>query len=127
MCVLYCILSAIAINLSHFYSRLYFSILGSQRDLITRVASQRSVNVSNTWSEFTHRDPENLVTLEYNYRVICNENQYGPKCECTPADDDSYGHYSCLDNGEKQCLEGWTGEACKQGMASRKYEFIDKF
>ena len=95
---------------------IFFFFFCTPSDLITRIAVQRSVNVTQEWSEFTHRDAENSVSLEYNYRVVCKESLFGPNCNirCSPRDG-LEGHYNCSAEGEKICLEGWTGEFCKQG------------
>ncbi|XP_076803894.1 uncharacterized protein LOC143447846 [Clavelina lepadiformis] len=50
--------------------------------------------------------------LRYSYRVVCQENLYGPSCSkfCRPRND-VFGHYNCDENGDKVCLPGWTGES----------------
>uniref|UniRef100_A0A8D3DTK9 Delta-like protein n=1 Tax=Scophthalmus maximus TaxID=52904 RepID=A0A8D3DTK9_SCOMX len=57
-----------------------------------------------------------VARLEYTIRVRCNEHYYGSKCNkvCRPRDD-YFGHYVCDQNGNRGCMEGWTGPDCKTG------------
>lgn len=56
------------------------------------------------------------MTLEYAYKVECDEYYYGPGCVnfCRPRDD-QFGHYVCDENGDKVCMQGWKGDYCEQG------------
>ncbi|KAK3092618.1 hypothetical protein FSP39_005038 [Pinctada imbricata] len=87
---------------------------GTPRDLISRMADQRSLLVGQPWKNFTHTTA-GQTQLEYAYRVICDEYYYGPGCSnfCKPRDD-QFGHYNCDENGNKICNDGWTGEYCDQ-------------
>ncbi|XP_060070153.1 delta-like protein 1 [Ylistrum balloti] len=57
------------------------------------------------------------VDLFYNFRVLCDENYYGPECNviCRPRND-NLGHYLCDENGTKTCLPGWEGEHCQRAL-----------
>ena len=107
----------------HKFSRSCFSsaYAGSERELITRLAKQESLLVGKPWKEFIHSTEH--TTLEYSYRVMCDEYYYGPECIdlCKPRDD-QFGHYTCDENGNKVCNQGWTGEYCDQGNYIGVYE-----
>jgi hypothetical protein len=51
--------------------------------------------------------------IKYKIRVICDKNYYNSTCTvlCKPRDD-QFGHYNCNSKGQKECLEGWSGETC---------------
>lgn len=73
--------------------------------------------VGKDWSHFTaESDTVPLLKLFYKYRVVCDEDYYGPGCSdvCRPRDDE-FGHYRCTENGTKTCLDGWTGPYCDKG------------
>ncbi|XP_021356594.1 delta-like protein 1 isoform X1 [Mizuhopecten yessoensis] len=57
------------------------------------------------------------VDLFFNYRILCDENYYGPECNviCRPRND-NLGHYLCDENGTKICLPGWEGEHCQRAL-----------
>ncbi|XP_033627827.1 delta-like protein 1 [Asterias rubens] len=84
---------------------------GSERQLLTRVAFQQFLNVSERWTNRTHT--EESQELAFSYRVVCNDNYHGPSCSayCRPKDD-HLGHWSCDANGQRVCLDGWVGEFC---------------
>ncbi|KAL5008933.1 hypothetical protein ScPMuIL_014514 [Solemya velum] len=90
---------------------------GSPRELISRLAVQRSVEVGEQWSNFIHKSKYSNLT--YSYRMVCDENYYGPSCSilCQPRED-QFGHYTCTSNGTKVCLDGWTGNYCDQAQCS---------
>ncbi|XP_071962629.1 uncharacterized protein [Antedon mediterranea] len=84
---------------------------GSERKLLTRLAMTDAIDASKTWTNSTHMDQNH--TLHFSYRVVCNNNRYGPQCatECTPRDN-YFSHYTCDSEGNKVCLDGWTGPNC---------------
>ncbi|XP_038056560.1 delta-like protein 1 isoform X1 [Patiria miniata] len=86
---------------------------GSERQVLTRVAFQQFLDVDTQWSNRTHTDEEHQHELNISYRVVCNENYYGPTCSniCRPKND-SLGHWRCDQNGQKVCLDGWEGAFC---------------
>ncbi|NP_001310767.1 delta-like protein 1 precursor [Parasteatoda tepidariorum] len=84
---------------------------GSSRKLITRLATQRWLDVSEFWTQDIHKT--NHTAFSYAIRVRCLDNYYGDNCEklCRPRND-KFGHYTCSPTGDKVCYRGWTGEYC---------------
>ncbi|XP_043288527.1 neurogenic locus protein delta-like [Venturia canescens] len=83
----------------------------AEKVLITRLATQRWLDVGPEWTEDEHRSANSKMI--YEYRATCSAHYYGKGCEnlCRQRDD-SFGHYSCSPTGEKVCLSGWKGEYC---------------
>ncbi|CAG2161670.1 unnamed protein product [Oppiella nova] len=81
------------------------------RTLITRLAMSRYLKVDTKWTQKSAHN--NHTSLNYQYRVVCEEGYFGDYCDthCKPRDD-SYGHYGCGLNGDKQCNPGWHGIYC---------------
>ena len=55
------------------------------------------------------------VTFTVSFDLICTLDSYGPNCiYCLATDSDDSGHYTCLDDGSKQCLPGYvnTSSVC---------------
>lgn len=75
------------------------------------------INPSPQWQKLTHNGP--VAQFEYQIRVICDEHYYGFGCNkfCRPRDE-FFGHYTCDYNGNKTCLEGWSGPDCNTGERS---------
>ncbi len=98
----------------------FITVPGSPRQLITRLAVQRAVEVGEQWVNFTHEDFTG-AQLDYGYRVVCGADYYKPDCNryCRPRDD-KFGHYICNEKGEKVCMEGWEGQYCDQGTIHRE-------
>ncbi len=94
--------------------------------MILRLAVQRSATVVDDWNNFTLQESDKWE-LKYRYRVKCNEDYYGPGCSelCRPRDD-QFGHYICLENGTKQCLDGWQGDYCDQGKLLQLFILYNK-
>lgn len=88
---------------------------GSPREQIMRLAVQRSIAAGSTWQHFSHTTQ--YTSLEYSYRVVCDEHYYGTGCStfCRPRDD-QFGHYTCDNNGTKICLKSWQGPYCDQAV-----------
>nr|AKP06498.1 transmembrane protein delta [Platynereis dumerilii] len=87
----------------------------SPRELITRLATQKSLNVGDPWENYTHHT--NSSELRMKYRVRCETDYYGRGCtELCRSRDDRFGHYTCSRNGSKVCLDGWTGSYCDQAI-----------
>ncbi|XP_012284961.1 neurogenic locus protein delta [Orussus abietinus] len=82
-----------------------------EKVLITRLTTQRWLDVGPTWVEDEHRSAHSLMV--YEYRVTCVAHYYGKGCEnlCRPRDD-GFGHYSCSPTGERVCLSGWKDDYC---------------
>lgn len=72
------------------------------------------INPSPHWQKLTHNGP--VAQFEYQIRVSCDEHYYGFGCNkfCRPRDE-FFGHYTCDFNGNKTCLEGWSGPDCNTG------------
>ena len=69
------------------------------------------INPSPNWQKLTHNG--HVAQFEYQIRVSCDEHYYGFGCNkfCRPRND-FFGHYTCDSNGNKTCLEGWSGADC---------------
>ncbi|XP_065579031.1 neurogenic locus protein delta-like [Artemia franciscana] len=85
------------------------------RRLIFRMATQRFLDIEDSWTE--DREKVGHTALSYEYRVRCDEHYFGESCAiiCRPRDD-TFGHYRCSDQGDKICLPGWTGEYCTEAI-----------
>ncbi|KAJ9576397.1 hypothetical protein L9F63_006753, partial [Diploptera punctata] len=79
--------------------------------LITRLTTQRWLDVGEDWTEDEHRSSHSI--MRYEYRVTCDAHYYGAGCAnlCRPRDD-SFGHYKCSPIGDRVCLSGWQGDYC---------------
>ncbi|XP_026186347.1 delta-like protein C [Mastacembelus armatus] len=89
----------------------------NQNNLISRLATRRSLIVGEEWSQDVHFD--NHSKLRYSYHVVCNEHYYGEACStyCRPRND-TFGHYTCDNEGNRHCLEGWSGEYCSDPICA---------
>nr|CAD7409651.1 unnamed protein product [Timema poppensis] len=83
----------------------------SGETLITRLTTQRWLDVGPDWTEDEHQSAQSV--MRYEYRVTCDAHYYGAGCGslCRPRDD-SFGHYNCSLQGERKCLAGWQGDYC---------------
>ncbi|RMB98662.1 hypothetical protein DUI87_24880 [Hirundo rustica rustica] len=83
--------------------------------LIERVAHAGMINPEDRWKTLQINGP--VAHFEVQIRVKCDENYYSALCNkfCGPRDD-FVGHYTCDQNGNKACMEGWMGEECKQDL-----------
>ncbi|BES93149.1 N terminus of Notch ligand [Nesidiocoris tenuis] len=86
------------------------SRLSGNKRLITRLTSQRWLDVGSEWTPGASDG-----ALRFEYRVTCEPHYYGPGCAtlCRPRDD-NFGHYTCSETGARICTEGWTGDYCSQ-------------
>ncbi|XP_054720792.1 protein jagged-1-like [Uloborus diversus] len=64
------------------------------------------------WKLKYHRG--RAARFNYKYRVLCSEHYYDYTCAkfCRPRND-MFGHYSCDEQGDKVCLDGWHGPTCE--------------
>lgn len=87
------------------------SLPENQNNLLSRLATRRRLTVGEEWSQDVHFG--NQSELRYSYHVVCNEHYHGDACSayCRPRDD-PFGHYTCDDEGNRHCQEGWRGEYC---------------
>ena len=79
-------------------------------DLIDHITFDRTMTPNNIWSgAITGNSFYDVATFQAEFRVACATNFYGSDCTimCVPRDD-STGHYSCSDTGQKVCLDGYT-------------------
>ncbi|KAG8001740.1 Delta-like protein B [Nibea albiflora] len=90
----------------------------NQNNLISRLATRRRLTVGEEWSKDVHFG--NQSELHYSYHVMCNEHYHGESCSayCRPRND-TFGHYTCNDEGKRQCQEGWSGEYCSDRKCRR--------
>ncbi|XP_059675546.1 protein jagged-2 [Gavia stellata] len=86
--------------------------------LIERVAHAGMINPEDRWKTLQFNGP--VAHFEVQIRVKCDENYYSALCNkfCGPRDD-FVGHYTCDQNGNKACMEGWMGEECKQAVCKQ--------
>ncbi|KAJ1108863.1 hypothetical protein NDU88_006233 [Pleurodeles waltl] len=82
-------------------------------NLLSRLATRRRLAVGEDWSQDVHLGEQS--ELRYSYHVLCDEHYYGDSCSdyCRPRDD-TFGHYSCDEEGNRLCLAGWRGEYCSE-------------
>lgn len=91
----------------------------SNSKLLTRLATQRNQDVSPVWTHDRYNSTDHNHTLQYSYRVVCDDNYYGAGCtrRCVPHDD-IIGHYTCGPDGSKICLDGWQGPRCTEAICT---------
>lgn len=96
------------------------SVIFSEKVLITRLTTQKWLDVGPEWTVDEHKSAHSQ--MEYEYRVTCVAHYYGKGCEnlCRPRDD-NFGHYSCSPIGERVCLSGWKGDYCNTRKSSTIY------
>ncbi|KAL4238752.1 Delta-like protein 4 [Mactra antiquata] len=96
-------------------------VSGSPRERISRLAVQRSLTVGQEWKNYIHKTNE--TELEYMYRVKCDADYYDPGCStlCRPRDD-QFGHYTCDQDGQIVCMEGWKGNYCDEAICAEGCE-----
>ncbi|XP_072239661.1 protein jagged-1b-like [Leuresthes tenuis] len=73
------------------------------------------ISPSQQWKRLEHNGP--VAQFHFQVRLSCDEHYYGFGCNkfCRPRDD-FFGHYECDHNGNKTCLEGWSGPDCKTAI-----------
>uniref|UniRef100_A0A672JH53 Delta-like protein n=1 Tax=Salarias fasciatus TaxID=181472 RepID=A0A672JH53_SALFA len=83
--------------------------------VIEKASHSGMINPSPHWQKLTHNGP--VAQFEYQIRVSCDEHYYGFGCNkfCRPRDE-FFGHYTCDFNGNKTCLEGWSGPDCNTAI-----------
>lgn len=88
-----------------------FPFQGADGKLIEKASHSGMINPSSHWQKLTHNGL--VAQFEYQIRVSCDEHYYGFGCNkfCRPRDE-FFGHYTCDYNGNKTCLEGWSGPDC---------------
>uniref|UniRef100_A0A667ZML7 Delta-like protein n=1 Tax=Myripristis murdjan TaxID=586833 RepID=A0A667ZML7_9TELE len=88
---------------------------GADGQAIEKAFHSGMINPSPHWQKLTHNGP--IAQFEYQIRVSCDEHYYGFGCNkfCRPRDE-FFGHYTCDYNGNKTCLEGWSGPDCNTAI-----------
>ncbi|KAG7462857.1 hypothetical protein MATL_G00189190 [Megalops atlanticus] len=84
---------------------------GGSSEIIEKAVHSGMINPSRQWQTLKHNGP--VAQFGYQIRVTCDEHYYGVGCNkfCRPRDE-FFGHYTCDHNGNKTCLEGWSGPDC---------------
>uniref|UniRef100_A0A6Q2Y2W6 Delta-like protein n=1 Tax=Esox lucius TaxID=8010 RepID=A0A6Q2Y2W6_ESOLU len=79
--------------------------------VIEKASHSGMINPTHQWQKLSHNGP--VGQFDYQIRVSCDEHYYGHGCNkfCRPRDE-FFGHYNCDNNGNKTCLEGWSGVEC---------------
>ncbi|XP_068173137.1 delta-like protein C [Antennarius striatus] len=87
----------------------------NQNNLISRLATRRRLSVGTEWSQDVHFG--NQSALRYSYHVVCDEHYHGDACSayCRPRND-TFGHFTCDDEGNRRCHDGWSGEYCSDAI-----------
>lgn len=81
--------------------------------LISRFSIQGELGVTANWTQYTSR--QSAKEIDFEYRVTCAANYYGPGCGTLCRErDDNFGHIACSASGQKICLSGWQGEYCTE-------------
>ena len=82
-------------------------------DLIDRSIFNRVMSPDGIWTPtIAVQGIYNAANIALKFRLSCNQDFYGPKCEVfCRSRDDSEGHYNCDVNGGKVCLSGWSDPA----------------
>lgn len=85
----------------------------NQNNLVSRLATKRRLAIGEDWSQDVHFGEQS--ELRYSYHVFCDEFYFGDGCAdyCRPRDD-TLGHYTCDEEGNRICLEGWKGNYCSE-------------
>ncbi|KAF7990587.1 hypothetical protein HCN44_000392 [Aphidius gifuensis] len=64
-----------------------------------------------TWHTLNHQGRN--AQLAYRVRVQCDDHYYNATCtKFCRSRDDIFGHYTCDNNGDKVCIQGWRGNDC---------------
>ncbi|XP_030601179.1 delta-like protein C [Archocentrus centrarchus] len=89
----------------------------NQNNLISRLATRQKLTVGEDWSKGEHIN--NQSELHYSYHVVCNEYYHGEACSayCRPRND-PFGHFNCDKEGNRICLDGWSGDYCTQPICA---------
>ncbi|KAF7249316.1 Protein jagged-1 [Varanus komodoensis] len=83
--------------------------------IIEKASHSGMINPSRQWQVL--KQNAGVAHFEYQIRVTCDEHYYGFGCNkfCRPRDD-FFGHYTCDQNGNKTCMEGWMELDCKTAI-----------
>uniref|UniRef100_A0A7N6AI00 Delta-like protein n=1 Tax=Anabas testudineus TaxID=64144 RepID=A0A7N6AI00_ANATE len=83
--------------------------------VIEKAVHSGMINPSRQWQSLKHNGV--VAQFHFQVRLSCDEHYYGFGCNkfCRPRDD-FFGHYECDHNGNKTCLEGWSGPDCNTAI-----------
>lgn len=97
-----------------FFWKLPMLCLIGNSELIDRATQRGTILPNKTWETHTYNGP--AATISYRIRVVCDKNYYGKSCTkfCLPRND-TFGHFTCDENGNKVCMAGWRGKHCETG------------
>uniref|UniRef100_A0A672QDC4 Delta-like protein n=1 Tax=Sinocyclocheilus grahami TaxID=75366 RepID=A0A672QDC4_SINGR len=86
--------------------------------LIERSVNRGEMNPGEERQLIQHKG--RTASIQYSVRVRCDRHYYGNKCnkQCRPRDD-YFGHYTCDQSGNQQCMEDWTGQDCKKAICKQ--------
>ncbi|XP_074517911.1 protein jagged-1a-like isoform X2 [Halichoeres trimaculatus] len=94
----------------------------SSSSVIEKAVHSGMINPGRQWQTLKHDG--RVAQFTFQVRLTCDEHYYGFGCNkfCRPRDD-FFGHYECDHNGNKTCLDGWSGPdcntaICRQGCSS---------
>ena len=82
----------------------------SRDDDIDDIIINKALEVNTSYTEMEiFTGILNRVSFRARFRVMCQQNYYGARCNilCEVQDDDVNGHYTCNIDGSIQCLEGF--------------------
>ncbi|CAB1437993.1 unnamed protein product [Pleuronectes platessa] len=87
----------------------------SSSNAIERAVHSGMISPSRQWQDLNHNGP--VAQFRFQVRLSCDEHYFGFGCNkfCRPRDD-FFGHFECDHNGNKTCLEGWSGPDCNTAM-----------
>lgn len=99
----------------------------NQNNLVSRLATRRRLAIGEDWSQDVHFGEQS--ELRYSYHVFCDEYYFGDGCAdyCRPRDD-TLGHYTCDEEGNRICLEGWKGNYCseRKGLCTHHWRGLEQ-
>lgn len=80
---------------------------------MSRLATRRRLSIGEDWSQDVHFGEQS--ELRYSFHVFCDDFYFGDGCAdyCRPRDD-TLGHYTCDEEGNRICLQGWKGNYCSE-------------
>ncbi|KAG7486914.1 jagged-1a-like isoform X1 [Solea senegalensis] len=88
---------------------------GSGSTVIDKAVHSGMINPSRQWQNLRHNGAVSQFHVQV--RLTCDEHYFSFSCNkfCRPRDD-FFGHYECDHNGNKTCLDGWTGPDCNTAL-----------
>lgn len=102
----------------YFFQRQFTLILQAREEASAGVIEEASysgiVLPGPKWHTLNHHGQN--AHLAYQVRVQCSDHYYNATCTkfCRPRND-IFGHYTCDENGDKVCIQGWKGADCETG------------